>query len=158
MLTRKNESGFSLLETILVLSILSLIFIIGGVNFMKLIPKYRLDGAVQSLISDFQSARMKAIGQNCFFRVQIVPEKNHYFLERESLVGPSRWPGVREGILRKFSSPDNPYYYPGVDLESSTNNPVFSPRGTVVGTTIVLKNSSGQKIITLSSQGRVKVK
>ncbi len=30
-------------------------------------------------------------------------------------------------------------------------------RGNVVGTTIILKNSSGQKRITLSSQGRVKV-
>jgi prepilin-type N-terminal cleavage/methylation domain-containing protein len=154
---RKTESGFSLIETILVLCIVGVIFGIAGYGFMQFIPRYRLDGAVQSLISDFQLARMKAISQNCFFRVQIVPEQNHYFLERESLSGPSHWPGVQEGIPRKFSAPGTSYYFPGVDLKSSSNHPVFSPRGTVVGTTVVIKNSSGQKTITISSLGRVKV-
>ena len=102
-------------------------------------------------------ARMKAIGKNCFYRIRIDPGQKQYFLERESLFGSSQWPGIQEGILRKFNDPGNPYYYPGVDLESSTNNPIFLPRGSAIGTTIVLRNSSGQKKITLSSQGRVKV-
>lgn len=156
MIKRKNASGFSLIETVMTLALLSLVFSIGGYGFNRFIPKYRLEGAVNSLVSDFHLARMRAIGQNCFYRIQIDSGQKQYFLERESLVGPSRWPGIREGVLRKFNDPDNPFFYPGVNLESS-KNPVFLPRGGVIGTTIVLKNSSGQKKITLSSEGRVKV-
>jgi hypothetical protein len=85
-----------------------------------------------------------------------VPEKNHYFLERESS-SLTRWPGVQEGLTREFNNTQNPYSYPGVNLESSSNHPIFSPRGAVMGTTLVVRNSSGKKIITLSSLGRVKV-
>ena len=157
MLKGKNGSGFTLIETIMILAILSLVFSIGCYGFNRVIPKYRLEGAVNSLVSDFHLARMRAIGQNCFYRIQVDCGLKQYLLERESLTGPSRWPGIPDGIPRKFNDPVNPYYYPGVDMESSSNNPVFLPRGNVVGTTIVLKNSSGQKTITLSSQGRVKV-
>jgi prepilin-type N-terminal cleavage/methylation domain-containing protein len=157
MVMKKNESGFSMIELILGLSLLSLVFSLGCYGFKQLIPRYRLEGAVQCLVSDFQLARMMAIGQNCYYRIQIIPEQKHYLLERESFAGISRWPGIQEGITRKFNNPANPYYYPEVELESSSNHPVFSPRGMVVGTTVVLSNSSGQRIITLSSQGRVKV-
>ncbi len=157
MPTRKHQSGFSIMETIMTLFLMGLVFSIGCYGYHQFIPRYRLEGAVQCLVSDFQLARMKAIGQNCYFRVQIVPEQNHYFLERESATGLSRWPGVQEGIIREFNNAQNPYYYPGVNLESSSNHPIFSPRGAVVGTTLVVKNSSGKKIITLSSLGRVKV-
>jgi type II secretory pathway pseudopilin PulG len=157
MLKRKNASGYSLIETVMTLALLSLVFSVGCYAFSRVIPKYRLEGAVNSLISDFHLARMRAIGQNCFYRIQVDSGQKQYFLEREALAGPSRWPGIREGILRKFNDPGNPYSYPGVDLESSSNHPIFLPRGGVIGTTIVLKNSSGQKKIILSSQGRVKV-
>jgi type II secretory pathway pseudopilin PulG len=156
MLKRKNVSGFSFIETIFALFLLGLVSSLGCFSFNELIPRYRLEGAVRSMVSDFQLARMKAIGNNCFFRIRIIPEQKQYFLERELLTGASRWPGIQEGILRKFNDPGNPYYYPGVNLESS-GNPVFLPQGGVLGTTIILKNSSGQKKITLSSQGRVKV-
>jgi prepilin-type N-terminal cleavage/methylation domain-containing protein len=157
MIKRKNGSGFSLIETIMTLALVSLIFLIGCYGFNRVIPKYRLEGAVNSLVSDFHLARMRAIGQNCFYRIQIDTNQKQYFLERESLTGSSRWPGTREGLLRKFNDPGNPFSYPGVSLESSSNQPVFLPRGGVIGTTIVLKNSYGQKKITLSSEGRVKV-
>jgi Tfp pilus assembly protein FimT len=157
MSCRKKTTGFSLIETIMILACLSLVISIGCYGFYQVIPKYRLEGAVNSLVSDFHLARMRAIGQNCFYRIQIDSGLKQYFLERESLAGPSRWPGVREGALRKFNDSGNPFSYPGVNLESSSNHPVFLPRGGVIGTTIVLKNSSGQKKITLSSEGRVKV-
>lgn len=157
MLKIKQEAGFTLVETILVFSLMAMVLLMGCLGFVKLVPKIRLDGAVQCLVSDFQSTRMKAIGRNCFYRIWIVPEQNQYFIERESMAGNSRWPGVQEGGLRKFDDPDNPVAYPGVTLVSSSNHPVFSPRGTVVGTTITIKNSSGKKIITISSQGRIKV-
>ena len=153
---RKYGLGFSLIETIFALFLLGLVSSLGCYSYKELIPRYRLEGAVQNMVSDFQLARMKAIGENCFYRIRIIPEQKQYFLERELVTGASRWPGIQEGILRKFNDPGNPYYYPGVNMESS-GNPVFLPHGAVVGTTIILRNSYGQKKITLSSQGRVKV-
>jgi prepilin-type N-terminal cleavage/methylation domain-containing protein len=153
----KNQSGFSLSEMIVVLFVMSVILSIGCYGFMNFLPRYRLEGATRILVSDFQLTRMRAIGQNCSYRVRFLPEEECYILEREISYGVTRWPGIQEGPPRKFNLPSSPYYYPGVHLESVSRNPVFSPRGTAVGTTIVLRNSSGQKIITLSSQGRVKV-
>ncbi len=152
----RNRWGYSLIEMVMALSLLGLVFSIGCYAFNRVIPKYRLEGAVNSLVSDFHLARMRAIGQNCAYRIQVDCGRKQYLVERESLSGSSRWPGIRDGILRKFNDPGNPFYYPGVEIESS-NNPVFLPRGNVVGTTMVLKNTSGKKKITLSSQGRVKV-
>jgi len=152
-----KRSGFSLIETVMTLTILGLVFSLGSYAFNQVIPKYRLEGAVNSIVSDFYLARMRAIGQNCFYRIKVDCGRKQYCLERESSTSPSRWPGIPDGIPRKFNDPVNPYYYPGVTMESSSNNPVFLPRGNVVGTTIVLKNSYGQRTITLSSQGRVKV-
>jgi prepilin-type N-terminal cleavage/methylation domain-containing protein len=157
-MTGKNQYGFSLLETMMVLFLSAVLFSIAGYGYYQFIPRYRLEGAVQCLASDFQLARMKAIGQNCYYRVQIIPEQNLYFLERESAPGLSRWPGIKDGLIREFNNSRNPYSYPGVNLESSTNHPIFSPRGSVVGTTLVVKNSYGKRIITLSSLGRVKIK
>jgi hypothetical protein len=153
----KSEAGFSMIETLLGLFLCALLLSLSGYGYNRLIPKFQLEGAVQYVVSDFQLARMKAIGQNCYYRIQFFPKEEAYFLERESMNTHSRWPGSREGIPRNFTQRDNPYHSPGVDLESSSINPVFSPRGTAVGTTIILKNASGRKIITLSTQGRVKV-
>lgn len=145
-----------MVEMLMTLVILGLVFSIGCYAFNQILPRYRLEGAVNSLVSDFYLARMRAIGQNCIYRIQVDCGRKQYLLERESLNGPPRWPGIPDGVLRKFNDPGNPFYYPGVEMESS-NDPVFLPRGSVLGTTITLKNSSGQKKITLSSQGRVKV-
>jgi Tfp pilus assembly protein FimT len=154
---RKNKAGYSLIEILFGLFLTGLLLSLSGYAFHQLIPRYRLASAVQHVANDMQLARMKAIGQNCYYRLQLSPKENTYLLERESIIGQSRWPGVQDGLSRKFSQPGNPYHCPGVTLESSTSHPVFSPRGNVAGTTIILKNAVGRKIITLSSQGRVKV-
>ena len=105
----KSGSGYSMVEMIIALAMLGLVFSIGCYAFNQVIPKYRLEGAVNSLISDFQLARMRAIGQNCIYRIQVDCGRKQYLLERESLTGPSRWPGIRDGILRKFNDPGNPF-------------------------------------------------
>jgi prepilin-type N-terminal cleavage/methylation domain-containing protein len=153
----KNPFGFSLIELIMTIALLGIVFIIGGYAFERVIPKIRLEGTANTLIFDLHLARMRAIGQNCLYRIQVDPARKQYFIERESITGSSRWSGVPEGIIRKLDDPKNPYYSPGVDLVCSSNNLVFLPRGNVVGTTIILKNKAGKKKITLSSQGRVKV-
>jgi prepilin-type N-terminal cleavage/methylation domain-containing protein len=152
-----KQSGFTLLESVTALFILGLLLAISGYGFNQVIPRLRLEGAVQTLVSDLRAARMKAIGRNCYYRIQFFPDQEGYVIERASESGASRWPGQPEGLARQFSNPAGLYYQPRVDLVSSSRDPVFSPRGTAVGTTLVLRHTGLQKVITLSSQGRVKV-
>jgi Tfp pilus assembly protein FimT len=141
----------------LTISLAGLFLLWGAVNFSALIPRLYLDGAVQDLVSDLHLARMKAIAQSCYYRLRFEPIRERYVVERESGTGTSRWPGIQEGLAREWSNPRSVYFHPTVDLVSSSYDPVFSPRGTAVGTTLVLSGGGMQKTIRVSSQGRVKV-
>ena len=123
----------------------------------RLSPGCGWKGRFNTLVSDLRFARMKAIGRNCYYRIQFFPDQEGYVIERASESESSRWPGQPEGLARQFNNPAGLYYQPRVDLVSSSRDPVFSPRGTALGTTLVLRHTGLQKVITLSSQGRVKV-
>jgi Tfp pilus assembly protein FimT len=152
-----GRSGFSQLEMVLALFLAGILAAMGSYAYLQWVPRYQMERAVQHISGDMQLARMKAISENRFYRLQFSPPNDSYLLEREAVSGASRWPGVQEGLSREFRQSQNPYHCPGVRMESSSGHPVFSPRGTAAGTTIILKNPSGRKIISLSSQGRVKV-
>jgi Tfp pilus assembly protein FimT len=152
-----KRDGFSLAEMVFGLFLMSVLLALSGYLYSQWLPRYQLERAVQQVTSDLQLARMKAISQNCYYRLQFSPGDDSYRLERESLNGQASWPGILDGLSRQFRQADNPYYCPGVKLESNSSHPVFSPRGTAVGTTIILKNAAKRKIITLSIQGRIKV-
>jgi Tfp pilus assembly protein FimT len=154
---RKNRAGFSLIEMVLFLFLAGILLAIGGYGYLQWVPRYQMERAVQYIVGDMQLARMKAIGENCFYRLRFSPSDDSYMLEREAVSGASRWPGIQEGPSRQFRHPQNPYHCPGIQMESSSGQPVFSPRGTAVGTTVILKNTAARKVISLSSQGRVKV-
>jgi Tfp pilus assembly protein FimT len=153
----QREKGSSLVEMVIGLFLASVLLALSGFYYSQWMPRFQLERAVQQVTNDIQLARIKAISQNCFYRLQFSPVDDSYRMERESLNGQPSWPGVLEGLCRQFSRVDNPYHCPGVKLESSSSHPIFSPRGTVVGATIILKSAAMRKVITLSTQGRVKV-
>jgi Tfp pilus assembly protein FimT len=150
--------GWTLLETMVLIAVIAIVLGISGLAFRDFLPGLHLRGAVSHLVIDLQQARLRAIAQNCYYRLVFSPDQKAYFLERESGNGRNRWPGLPEGGPREFNNPGNPYYHPGVDQMQVSQNPVFSPRGGVFGTTIVLRSGDRQKVITVSSLGRVKVK
>lgn len=150
--------GWTLLETMALTALIAIVLGVTGLAFRDFLPGLHLRGAVSDLVIDLQQARLRAIAQNCYYRLVFSPAQKSYFLERESGNGGNRWPGVREGEHREFNNPGNLYYHPGVDRMQVSQNPVFSPRGGVFGTTIILRSGDQQKVITVSSLGRVKVK
>jgi type II secretory pathway pseudopilin PulG len=149
--------GWTLLETLAVLGLLAIALGLTGFGFRDWLPGWHLQAAAQDLVLDLQQTRWRALAQNQYYRLVFSPEQESYVLERESGNGGSRWPGLPEGPVREFSNPDSPHYHPGVDLAQVSRNPVFSPRGTAAGTTIILQSGVLRKIITVSSLGRVKV-
>jgi prepilin-type N-terminal cleavage/methylation domain-containing protein len=153
----KKSPGFSLIELIICLFLLGGLYVFSTYGYHKFLVRYRLEGAARGIASDFQAARMKAIAQNRSYRIVIRPEKGEYFLEKESFSPPGTWRGAEEGWVRKFNDPQNPYYFPGVVIVNRTYDPVFLPRGSVIGTTVLIKNEGGQRKIVLSSQGRIRM-
>ena len=59
-----EDRGFSLVELMVVLSILVLLSVLAAPAFLEYVPKYRVDGAAKALASEMSLARMKAISGN----------------------------------------------------------------------------------------------
>ena len=154
---RNSSKGMTLLEIVVTMGLIGLLAALAGFGFRDLYPSLHLQGAVKDIVLDIQKARMMAIAQNRPYRIVFSPGQESYQLEKASSFGGVQWPGTPAGIPREFNNPNNLYHHPGVDLLSSSFNPVFSPRGTAVGASLLLKSGGRQKRISISSQGRVKV-
>ena len=152
-----NARGWTLLELMTVIGLLALVAALTGFGFGELLPGLHLRGAAQDLVLDLQYARWRALAQNQYYRVVFSPGVGSYALEREADNGGGRWPGQIEGTIREFNNPHNPYYHPGIEVQQVSRNPIFSPRGSVTGATVVLRCGGLSKVITISSLGRVKV-
>lgn len=59
-----KNSGFSLIELIIILGMISVVSAIAFPSFMKWLPNYRLKAAVRDLYSNMQKARMEAVKTN----------------------------------------------------------------------------------------------
>jgi prepilin-type N-terminal cleavage/methylation domain-containing protein len=154
---RDPAKGMTLLEIVVTMGLISLMAALVGFGFRDLYPSLHLQGAVKDIVLDIQTARMMAIAQNRPCRIVFSPGQESYQIEKASASGDVQWTGTPVGIPREFDNPNNPHHHPGVDLLSSSFNPVFSPRGTAAGASIRLQCGERQKLITISSQGRVKV-
>lgn len=148
----KNESGFTLAELMVTIAVLAVMAMIAIPAFMSWMPGMRLNGAARQIMGDLMAARMKAVKQNNRFRVFFnSPGTNQYQILDDDNNNNSADTG--EAITTKNIQTE----YHDVTL-SSTNNPIFSPRGTATNLpTVTLQNSSGSKTVTVSIAGRVKI-
>jgi len=119
---------------------------------MSWLPGMRLNGAARQIMGDLMAARMDSVKQNNEVRVFFnSPGTNQYqILDDDDNDGTA---DMGEAITTK-NIQDN---YHDVTF-TSTNNPIFLPRGTATSLpTITLQNSSGTKTVTVSIAGRVKI-
>ncbi len=147
----KRESGFTLMEMMIVVAVLAIMAAIAIPNFMSLLPGMRLNGAARQVMGDLMAARMKAVKENNRFRVFFnSPGTNQYQILDDDNNNNSADTG--EAITAK-NIQDN---YHDVTFSSSTN-PIFYPRGTAYGTTVTVTNSTGSKDVKVAITGRVKI-
>lgn len=146
---RKN-SGFTLLELIIIIVIAGVITAIAVPNFLTYQYSYRLRGALSTLRGDLYGAKMLAIKRGVQYKVAFT--SGGYQIQRGTTSAGNFVLGANE-ITRNFADE-----YPGVTVDTSaTADPVFSPRGTSTGVTITLQNSQKFQTITISFAGRIRV-
>jgi type IV fimbrial biogenesis protein FimT len=73
----KKNSGFTLIELMVVIVVIGIFIAIGVPNFMSWLPKYRLKSAVRDLYSNMQLAKMTAVksNQNCTVTYSTDPDQ-----------------------------------------------------------------------------------
>jgi len=153
-MARKRLRGFTLLELLCVLGVLSLLATVGIPRLSATLPALALDRAARQISSDLGLARVEAINRNSRARTTFDLAASKYSVELES---EGRFES--EGAARALPS--------GVSFDSSASTRVsggrivitFVPRGnTVDNATIALAASDGGlRRLIVSGAGRVRI-
>ncbi len=70
----RNKNGFSLLEIMLVIAIITVISTVAVPGYRSWLPKYRLGSASRDILSVFQQSRIRAIRENATAVVLFDPD------------------------------------------------------------------------------------
>ena len=152
MSLHNKQSGFTLIEMMIVIAILGIFAGIAIPNYLSYMPKHRLNGAARQVMGDLMAARMQAVSQNNEFKVFFLNNHEYRTLDDDDNDGNA---DTGEWAETKDIHPE----YHDVTF-SATNNPIFHPRGTAspLGTTITLSSSNGsKKYVQIRYTGRVMI-
>jgi prepilin-type N-terminal cleavage/methylation domain-containing protein len=135
------DRGFSLLETVIVLALVSLLIYGASNAFLGNAPKHRLNKAAWEIQTRLNYARHKAVFEGHPFRVRFQP--GGYIVEEfDSAI--NTWRPETTGSCE------------GVIIDAN-NSPTFHPVGTVSNlATITISNAAGICRITLAISGRIR--
>jgi type IV fimbrial biogenesis protein FimT len=145
----QKNSGFSLIEMMVVIAIIAIVASIAVPNFIGWLPKQRLGTASRDILSALHQARLRAVKENADVTVQFDIGNDSYiaFLDNGE-GGGNPADGVQNGSEIAFKSTAMPA---GIDLNNTTfsNNRIsFSRRGlpnNVTGGTVTIRNSENVK-------------
>jgi len=135
----QNRVGFSLIEFIVVLSLMGILLAIGIPASKKLLLSYQLNGSARRVQTDLQNIKMRAAAENLGFQFAYGAGSGSYTIRRDGSVFVSK--PLPEGI---------------VITQAGTVS--FSPRGTAGSNRIRLRSTEGGcKQVVVSSTGRIRV-
>jgi len=144
-----KQSGFTLIELIVIIAIVAIFAAIAVPNFLSYMPKHRLNGAARQVMGDLMAARMKAVKENLTVTVTYVNDHKYKIStasEDKTINIQSNYRDVTIGSVSSDSFSSNSF--------SSIS---FLSRGTSNTGSIGLTNLTDSKKVTVSIAGRVKI-
>jgi type II secretion system protein H len=160
---RGGETGFSLIEMLVVIVIIGVIGTIVSLRLLHLGPRYRLEGAARVLAAEIQKARGRAIAEGRCVRVsfQVGPPGTYTV---ETAAGAATCTGAAFGGGTAVRIEESAT----IDVANGSGggppvSAIFNPRGGSEGTggafpTIRLSNSLGDaRLVLVNPAGRVSV-
>lgn len=130
---RNSESGFSLIEMLVVIALIGLSVVVGYPTMIEWLERYQVRAAASEIASNIQLQRMRAVSQNLEFSIQFDPDANTYALYQ----GDDPGTGIMLDVIPRplprgvtFSGADDPIntasdiivFHPDGSLNDSTAN------------------------------------
>lgn len=141
------DRGFSLLELLVVLVIISVAAAIAAPNFSRFMERYEVRKAARQLMTDLQSAKMRAVAEGADHRVSFISGKApQYVIERNTA---GAWQTV--DIVRNLADATNPYHAKGITVSTSAHplRVVFSPLGSANPAASIIFRSKNDQTMTV---------
>ena len=150
----KSAKGFSLIELLIVIAILSILCTQASPYFTKYMANVNLKEAARKISGDIQLCKRMAVAENTHFRMLINAAANEYTIQRKT--SPSTWANVFSTI--KVCGNDANIKIIG-DTTYADDQIVFQPRGTTNAGTLKIQHEKilSQASIITSLMGRVRI-
>lgn len=146
----KGERGFSLVETIIVVSLIAIISGFSITTLNSFLPRFRLSSAAREVLTDLMNARMQAVSKKHKMLITFPSTYQYTIIEdrdnNEALTSgePSRTYDLHSSF--------------GDVIVASPSSIIFKPLGTAAaGAAITVSSSAGTKTVLVSLGGRVKI-
>lgn len=148
----RRHSGYSLIELLTVMLLMSIMATLGAPHFLGWLRQYRLRAAATVMVNHFRATRLLAIHTGVPHQIQLrAADSGNYYQVVSDPYGPNA--AVVESIGRVPVGKR----FGGVRLVKAPGGITFSPRGTSHNRTVILENGAGMQIkIITNTRGRVR--
>jgi len=151
----QKESGFTLVEILVVIGIMAIVAAIAIPNYMSYRPKMQVKSVAREIVSDTQRAKVQAIRSQNAWGIKFDAAGKKY--EIYDLGTDSAWNGVADSLQRTFDFSDKNNVQMVVN---SGANVIFYNNGTTNQFDVSISNTDGgnlMRVRTLSAAGAVSI-